>query len=143
MAIPAFLISALKRFTFGVLVAASLYHLYLVIHPFTPFASLSIPILDLTQVQRATHVFLLVLAGSLLMVVKPSNNSEPPKVGIGLWFYVLLAAIPLWSFWALELPFLPAAVSTLIWIGAVLAVGVPPLARRSTLMCVSLIFAPF
>src|SRR5690625_1406476 len=143
MAIPAFLISALKRFTFGVLVAASLYHLYLVIHPFTPFASLSIPILDLTQVQRATHVFLLVLAGSLLMVVKPSNNSEPPKVGIGLWFYVLLAAIPLWSFWTLELPFLPTAVATLYWIVAVLPAVVPRLSRPMNLLAAALSIAPF
>ena len=50
-----------------ILVIASLYSLYLVIHPYTPLAKMSISILDLTQLQRATHVFFLLVAGYLLL----------------------------------------------------------------------------
>jgi len=142
MATPAFLISILKRFTYGVLVAAAIYHLYLVIHPFTPFASFSIPILDLTQVQRATHVFLIVFAGSLLMVVRPAKG-EPAKVGVGLWIYLLLAAIPLWSFWTLELPLLPTVVATLYWIVAIVPAVFPRLSKPMNLLAAILSIAPF
>lgn len=132
----------LKRFTFGVLVAASLYHLYLVIHPFTPWSAFRTPIFDLTQVQRATHVFLIVFAGSLLMVVKKPPHGEP-KVGPGLWIYVLLAAIPLWSFWQLELPLVPTLVATLYWIVAVLPAVLPRLAKPFNLLAAALSVAPF
>lgn len=132
----------LKRFTFGVLVVASLYHLYLVIHPFTPWSSFHAPILDLTQVERATHVFLIVFAGSLLMVVKPVPD-EPKKVKAGLWVYALLAAIPLWSFWALELPLVPTLAATLYWAVAVLPAVFPRLSRPFNLLAAALSVAPF
>ncbi len=61
----------LKRFVITpLLVMASLYSLYLVIHPYTPLSKLSISILDLTQVQRATHVFFLLLTGYLLASIR-------------------------------------------------------------------------
>ena len=50
-----------------VAIIASLYHLYLIIHPYTPISYLyRIGILDLTQLQRATHVFLILIVGYLL-----------------------------------------------------------------------------
>lgn len=132
----------LKRFTFIVLVVASLYHLYLVIHPFTPWANFHTPVLDLTQVQRATHVFLMVFAGSLLMVLKPAPHGSG-KVGVGLWIYVLLAAVPLWSFWTLELPLLPTLAATLFWVVAVLPAVLPRLSRPFNLLAAALSVAPF
>ncbi|MHB8091982.1 MAG: TRAP transporter large permease subunit [Syntrophales bacterium] len=60
------------------LVLASLYSLYLVIHPFTPFAGLSLGILDLTELQRSTHVLFLLLTGYLI-----SSQRMPGKAGIG------------------------------------------------------------
>lgn len=136
------MMTLLKRFTFGVLVAAALYHLYLVIHPFTPWAGFHTPILDLTQVQRAAHVFLIVFAGSLLMVFKPAPHGSG-KVGIGLWIYVLLAAIPLWSFWTLELPLATALVGTLYWVVAVVPAVVPRLSKPFNLLAAALSVAPF
>ena len=138
-----FMTTFLKRFTFGVLVAASLYHLYLVVHPFTPWSTFHVAILDLTQVQRATHVFLIIFAGSLLLVVKPSAAHGSAKVGVGLWVYALLAAIPLWSFWDLELPLVPTLVGTLYWGVAVLPAVFPKLSRSFNLMAAALSLAPF
>ena len=118
--------TALKRFTYLVLVLASIYHLYLVLHPFTPWSSFQIPVLDLTQVQRATHVFLIVFAGSLLMVIRP-QPVESQKVGIGLWIYAALAVIPL--FWEALPPeaqmFIPYS-----WSRRWSAAAVPRAARR-------------
>lgn len=51
-------------------IIASLYHLYLVFHPYTPLSYLyRIGILDLTQLQRATHVFFILLVGFLLSFI--------------------------------------------------------------------------
>lgn len=132
----------LKRFTYGVLIAASLYHLYLVIHPFTPWSGLHASILDLTQVQRATHVFLIVFAGSLLSVVKPAAHGSG-KVGAGLWVYALLCAVPLWSFWTLELPLAPTLVGTLYWAVAILPAIFPRLSKPFNLLAAALSVAPF
>lgn len=142
MATPAPVVALLRRLTFWVLVAASLYHLYLVIHPFTPWSAFHTPLLDLTQVQRAAHVFLIVFAGSLLMVVKPAPHG-PAKVGVGLWIYALLAAIPLWSFWMLKQPLVPTLVATLYWAVAVLPAVLPRLSRPFNLLAAALSVAPF
>ena len=48
-----------RKLVYGIAIVGTLYHLYLVLHPYTPFAHLHISVLDLTQVQRATHVFLI------------------------------------------------------------------------------------
>ena len=51
------------RLTQAVLVLGALYSLYLVLHPFTPLARQEIPILDIVQLQRSTHVLFLLLGG--------------------------------------------------------------------------------
>ena len=67
----------LKRFIITpLLIIASLYSLYLVVHPYTPLSKLSISILDLTQVQRATHVFFLLLTGYLLSSIRADEASR-------------------------------------------------------------------
>ena len=55
--------SLLGRITWVVLFIAALYSLYVVVHPFTPLSDLRISILDMVQLERAVHVFLLMFAG--------------------------------------------------------------------------------
>ena len=89
------------------LIIASLYSIYLVIHPFTPLSKLSIGILDLTQMQRATHVFFLLITGYLL-----ASQRSPGRPGVGAFIFAAMASFPLYSFWQIGLPLqvnLPAA----------------------------------
>ena len=53
----------LARLTHWILILGALYSLYLVLHPFTPLAKAEIPILDIVQLQRSTHVLFLLLGG--------------------------------------------------------------------------------
>ena len=128
----------LKRITFGVLLVATLYHLYLVIHPFMPWSRTEIPLLDLTQVERAAHVFLLVLAGYLLMVAR-----KPGKVGVGAWVFVGLSVVPLYAFWQLGTPLLVELATTLFWVVAVLPAVLPRFARALDLAAAVMSLAPF
>jgi TRAP transporter 4TM/12TM fusion protein len=130
--------AVLKRVTFGVLLVATLYHLYLVIHPYMPWSHSEIPLLDLTQVERAAHVFLLVLAGYLLIVAR-----KPSRPGVGAWVFALLSAVPLYAFWRLGLPPVVAIVATVYWIAAVVPGLVPRAARALDLLAALLCFAPF
>ncbi len=128
----------LKRITFGVLLVATLYHLYLVIHPFMPWSNSEIPLLDLTQVQRAAHVFLLVLAGYLLMAAR-----KPTKVGVGSWIFTLLAAVPLYAFWQLGQPLIVELATTVFWVVSVGPAVVPRIARAFDVVAALLSIAPF
>ena len=105
------------------LIIASLYSLYLVIHPYTPFSKLTISILDLTEVQRSTHVFLLLLTGYLL-----SSQRIPGRVGIGAFVFALMTAFPMYSFWKIGLEPKFSIAATIFW---AVAVG-PTLYPRST-----------
>jgi hypothetical protein len=40
----------IKRLVYGIAIVGTVYHLYLVAHPYTPFAHFRISVLDLTQV---------------------------------------------------------------------------------------------
>ncbi len=128
----------LRRTTFGILLTATLYHLYLVIHPFMPWSRTEIPLLDLTQVERAAHVFLLVLAGYLLMVAR-----KPTKAGIGAWIFAGLAFVPLYAFWVLPLPLIVKLATTAYWIVAVVPAIVPRFARALDLVAALSALAPF
>ena len=130
--------TVLKRTTFGVLLVATLYHLYLVLHPFMPWSRSEIPLFDLTQVERATHVFLLVLAGYLLMVAR-----KPTRVGVGSWIFVALAAVPLYAFWQLGMPLVVELATTLFWVVAVLPAVLPRVARAFDLIAAMMSVAPF
>ncbi len=96
------------------LVLASLYSLYLVLHPYTPIAKLSLDILDLTEVQRSTHVFLLLFAGYLI-----SSQRIHGKAGIGAIVFTLMAALPMYSFWKIGLDVKYSIAATLFWVVAV------------------------
>ena len=79
------------RLTQAVLVLGALYSLYLVLHPFTPLARQEIPILDIVQLQRSTHVLFLLLGGFLVAYALPER-----KRTLGAWVYFLLTLIPLY-----------------------------------------------
>ena len=55
----------IRQILFILAVIGTLYHVYLVIHPYLPFWHFRQATLDLTQVQRAAHVFLVSLLGYL------------------------------------------------------------------------------
>lgn len=111
----------LKRFIITpLLVIASLYSLYLVVHPYTPLSKLSISILDLTQVQRATHVFFLLLTGYLLSSIRVDR-----RAGVGSFVFAILAAFPLYAFWQLGLNLQFNVVATIFWLVAILPVVYP------------------
>jgi TRAP-type uncharacterized transport system fused permease subunit len=114
--------SALRRLLINpLLVLASLYSLYLVLHPYTPLSKLNISILDLTQVQRATHVFLLLSAGYLL-----SSQRKLAKAGVGSLVFAGLSLLPLLAFWQLDLAPTHLAAGTLFWLVAVTPTLWPP-----------------
>ncbi|MEN2999866.1 MAG: TRAP transporter large permease subunit [Acidilobaceae archaeon] len=75
-------------------IAGALYHLYLIVHPYTPLSyQFRVGVLDLTQLQRATHVFFLLLVGYLMYPL----DHQP--LGLDLrWaqslFLLALTAIP-------------------------------------------------
>ncbi|NYR14831.1 TRAP transporter permease [Pyrobaculum arsenaticum] len=72
------------------LAAASIYHLYLFFHPYTPLSYVvRIPIFDLTQVERATHVWFIITAGYLHSYVFPPRPS--PFAG---YILAALALVP-------------------------------------------------
>jgi TRAP transporter 4TM/12TM fusion protein len=107
--------SGLKRLLINpLLILASLYSLYLVIHPYTPLSKLNISVLDLTQVQRATHVFFLLVTGYLIS----SLWEKRERPGWGAYVFVALAALPLWAFWQLDLELSHRAAGTVFWLAA-------------------------
>jgi len=129
----------LKRVTFVLLLLATLYHLYLVINPFTPWSGAHIAIFDLTQVQRATHVFLLASSGFLLLAARKPVE----RAGVGGWVFLVLSAIPLWAFWGLDLPLTAKLAGTVFWGAAVLPAVLPRTAPVLDLLAALLSVAPF
>ncbi|MFA5567073.1 MAG: TRAP transporter fused permease subunit [Trueperaceae bacterium] len=129
----------LKRVTFVLLLLATLYHLYLVINPFTPWSGAHIAIFDLTQVQRATHVFLLALCGFLLLAARKPVE----KAGVGGWVFLVLSAVPLWAFWGLDLPLMAKLAGTVFWVAAVLPAVLPRAAPVLDLLASLLSVAPY
>jgi len=131
--------SIFKRFVITpILILASLYSLYLVIHPYTPLSKLSLSILDLTQVQRATHVFFLLLAGYLL-----SSRQQHKKAGIGAYLFMLMAGFPLYAFWKIGLDIKYSIVATFFWVFAVLPTVYPRSGRYMDKLAALLVIAPY
>jgi len=120
------------------LVIASLYSLYLVIHPFTPFSGLSLRILDLTELQRSTHVLFLLLTGYLI-----SSQRMPGKAGIGAYVFVLMAAFPLYSFWKIGLDPKFNIAATIFWMAAVLPTLYPRSSRIADKLAALLVIIPY
>ncbi|MFK7604091.1 TRAP transporter permease [Deinococcus sp. SM5_A1] len=128
----------LRRLTKIVLIIAALYHLYLVVHPFLPWSGSGIKILELTQVQRATHVFFIVLAGYLL-----TSQQRGRKTTLGGVVFALLTLPALWEFLRLDLPLIIKAVTVVIWALVTLPAVLPRLQKYGDLLVAAAMFAPY
>jgi TRAP transporter 4TM/12TM fusion protein len=120
------------------LIIASLYSIYLVVHPYTPLSKISIPVLDLTQVQRATHVFLLLITGYLL-----SSLKAPGRAGVGAYIFAIMAFFPLYAFWKIDLAPQYHVAATVFWLTAILPTLYPPSARWLDRWGALLVFVPY
>lgn len=128
---------AKERFLAYFLAAASVYHLYLFFHPYTPLSYVvRIPVFDLTQVVRATHVWLIVTAGYLHSYVYPPRPS--PFAG---YIFAALALIPTLSL-VPKIGLLPALIVILAY---VISVGplTPRYDKRLDLVGAVLAFLPY
>ncbi|APD08875.1 MULTISPECIES: TRAP transporter permease [Thermus] len=131
----------LARLTRWVLILGALYSLYLVLHPFTPLARAEIPILDIVQLQRSTHVLFLLLGGYLVSFYLPRKRT------LGAWIYALFTLVPLYNFLfpsvpGVSLPWEAKAVGLLYWGVAVLPALLPGLKRPADLLAVLLALFP-
>lgn len=121
-----------------ILIVASLYSIYLVIHPYTPMSSFSLSILDLTQVQRATHVMFLLVAGYLLASCKSYR-----KAGVGAFIFAGMAAFPLYAFWQIDLGLKFKIAASIFWLVAILPTLYPKSSRRMDKLAALLVFVPY
>ncbi|HEY8498749.1 MAG TPA: TRAP transporter fused permease subunit [Limnochordales bacterium] len=105
--------AVVRRLTSALLVGAALYHLYLVLHPFDPLLNrYRIPVLDLTQLTRATHVWLVVTAGYLLSFGHPPSGGR--RAG-GAAMALLSAVLLVQLLGALRGHLLESALAVLSW----------------------------
>lgn len=133
--------SPLAQATRWVLILGALYSLYLVLHPFTPLARAEIPILDIVQLQRSTHVLFLLLGGYLVSFYLPRKRT------LGAWVYALFTLVPLYNFLfpnvpGVSLPWEAKAVGLLYWAVAVLPALLPGLKRPADLLAALLALFP-
>lgn len=127
-----------KRLVAVIAIIGTLYHLYIVIHPFTPLASLRISLLDLTQVQRAMHVFLIALLGYLTSFIRLRARHR-----IGALPLAFMTVVILVEFVRLDLPYSLKGFGVLIWACTMLPTLLPSTQKWSNLACALLSFLPF
>ena len=128
----------IRKLVYYLAILGTLYHVYLVIHPHTPFAGLHISILDLTQVQRATHVFLVALLGYLISYVRLKNREFA-----GGLILAALTALILYEFLKLDIPVALKVSAAVIWAVTMLPPLMPPVQKFSNIVCAILCFLPF
>lgn len=126
----------------GVLLAAAVYSIYLVVHPFTPLSRADIAVLDIVQLERAVHVFFLVLAGYLI-----TARQTPHKPTLGSWVFALLSLVFLYTFWVpnvtgVNIPLAGKLMGTLAWALAVLPALLPRLRAVGDVLAALLSVAP-
>ncbi|GAA5338105.1 TRAP transporter permease [Thermus antranikianii] len=131
----------LARLTHWILILGALYSLYLVLHPFTPLAKAEIPILDIVQLQRSTHVLFLLLGGYLISIYLPRKRT------LGAWIYFAFTLPPLYNFLfpnvpGVNLPWEAKAAGLLYWAVAVLPALLPVLKRPADLLAAFLALFP-
>jgi TRAP transporter 4TM/12TM fusion protein len=129
--------AVIRRIVFVLAVAGTIYHLYLVIHPYTPFADLRISILDLTQVQRAVHVFLIAVLGYLMSVIRIKDRSV-----LGGLPLVIMTGVMTIDFIGLDLPLPLKAAGVLVWVVTMLSVVVPFLRKPTNVLCAIIAILP-
>lgn len=128
----------IRRIVRVLAIAGTLYHLYLVVHPYTPLSFLHVSVLDLTQVQRATHVCLIALLGYWVCIYRLKARS--------LW-----GALPLlvmtgfltYEFMRLDLPFFMKILGFAVWALTMVSVTIPQVSRPANLICGLLCLLPF
>ncbi len=135
---PSAIDPVIRRLVYVIAVLGALYHLYLVVHPYTPLARYHSSILDLTQVQRATHVFLVALLGYLLSTLYPQRRGLPGGVPL-----ILLSAVFVYAFLRLDLPLPLKIVAVAVWGAALISPLFPRTRRVSNLFLAAISFAPF
>ncbi len=98
---------------YAIAILGALYHLYVVVHPYTPLSYMyRIGVLDLTQLQRATHVFFILAVGYLLAFLEGRHS-----VSLGLrWPFAL--ALMFLSFIPTYLAAVFAADKGYMWLAA-------------------------
>jgi len=121
------------------LLVASLFSLYWVIHPHTPLSTFNIPILDITQVSRATHVFFLLFAGYLVSYGRPHGK----RITVGGIILCLLSLIPLWAFLNLRIAQPLKAAGIFIWIISIIPTLVPKIRSKMDLLGALSCIAPY
>ncbi len=119
----------LGRLIWWILLAAALFSLYLVLHPFTPLSRLDLSILDQVQLRRATHVLLLLVAGYLI-----TSQLQAARPTIGAWVFALLSLPFLYTFWVpnvpgVDIPLAGKLMGTLAW-ACYPAYGATPISPR-------------
>ena len=127
--------SLIEKTLFLIALLGALYHLYLIVHPYTPLSYwYRIGVLDLTQLQRGTHVFFVLTVGFLLGYLRGWSVSY---LGLRWALSVILALttlIPVYL--ALDMfidkgALLPALLLSLIYVLSILPPILNPLSRLS------------
>ncbi|HSO66422.1 MAG TPA: TRAP transporter large permease subunit, partial [Desulfatirhabdiaceae bacterium] len=128
----------IRKLVFFLAIFGTLYHVYLVVHPYTPFAGLQVSILDLTQVQRAMHVFLVALLGYLMSYLRLKSRAFA-----GGLILALLTALILLEFVKLDIPVALKVFAAVVWAVTMLPPLLPPVQKFSNIACSVLCFLPF
>jgi TRAP transporter 4TM/12TM fusion protein len=119
-------------------IAGALYHLYLVIHPHTPLSDLHVSVLDLTQIQRAAHVFLIATLGFLVTVLKWKKRTF--LGGLPLACMTLIVVI---QFLGLNLPAYLKVAAVVVWALVIFPTMFPAIRRPTAVVCALLCIMPF
>lgn len=127
-----------RKLVYGVAIVGTLYHVYLVIHPYMPLSRFHCSILDLTQVQRATHVFLISLIGYLLSFVRTRERTIAGGLPLAL-----LSGLILYQFVQLSIPLSLKILGVGVWACTMIAPFIPRMERYANLVCAVLTFFPF
>jgi TRAP transporter 4TM/12TM fusion protein len=130
--------NVIKKTAYIVAIVGTLYHIYLVFNPFTPVAGYHISILNLTQVQRATHVFLICVLGYLMSFLTIKRRSL-----VGGLILAALTGLVLYNFFKLEMPPYLKAFGAAIWLCTMLPPVIPRMQRPANIICAILAFLPF
>lgn len=117
---------------------AAAYHLYLVAHPFLPWSGSGIKLFELTQVQRATHVMFVVVAGYLMTAGRQVAASP-----LGGGTFALLTVPLLWQFLILPLPPLVKVFAGVVWALVTLPALLPRLTRWTDPVVSLILLAPY
>jgi TRAP-type uncharacterized transport system fused permease subunit len=130
--------NVIKKTAYVLAITGTLYHLYLVFHPYTPLSRYHISIFNLTQVQRATHVFLICVLGYLMNFLGAKKRNL-----VGGLLLASLTGLVLFNFLKLDLPLYLKVFAVAIWACAMLPPVVPQIQKPANIVCAILAVLPF